>query len=101
MSYETILILLYIFAITIWLWLNLLASVAVRYDKYLSSFQRKAQMIFVWTVPFIGAGFVLRIVYDHFPNAIPRSWIPFGFRNLIYGKPIPANKNRDDNERKT
>lgn len=96
MRYETILILFLTFAIVIWLWLNVLATLAVRYDKELSSFQRKAQMIVVWVVPFIGAGIILRIVYDHKPDAIPRSWIPFGFRNLIYGKPDSPNENRDD-----
>jgi hypothetical protein len=76
------------------LWLNLLATLAIKYDHTLEIFQKIAQFIFVWMIPFFGAGIVLRLVYDHLPKAIPRGWIPWPFKNLIYGKPIKPNHNR-------
>lgn len=85
-----------IIALIIAIWLNILATVAIRYDQFLSRFQKIFQMIFVWLIPFIGASIVLHIVYEHMPNAIPRNWIPYGFRGLIYGPPIKQNRDRAD-----
>ena len=78
------------------LWLNALATLAIKYDHTLVQFQKVAQFIFVWIIPFIGAGVVLRIVYEHSPETIPRNWIPWPFKNLIYGNPVKLNRNRDD-----
>lgn len=80
------------------LWLNILAILAIKYDRTLELFQKVAQFMFVWLIPFLGAGIVLRIVYDHSPGTIPRNWVPWPFKNLIYGKPIEPNRNRDDRE---
>ena len=78
------------------LWLAILATIAVRYDTTLNSFQRKAQTIFIWLIPFLGAAFVLHLVWQHYPDAIPKNWIPWPFRKMIYGKNAPPNKNRND-----
>ena len=80
------------------LWLNALATLAIEYDHTLEPFQKIAQFVFVWVIPFIGAGVVLHIVYENSPETIPRSWIPWPFKNLIYGKPVKPNRNRDDRE---
>ncbi|MCG8429293.1 MAG: hypothetical protein MI754_18225 [Chromatiales bacterium] len=82
----------------IYLWLALLGSVAARYDSTLDPFQRKAQMAIAWLIPFFGAALVLHLVQQHSPDAIPRSLMPWPFRSLIYGKPRPRHKERDDNE---
>lgn len=80
------------------LWLNALATLAIKHDHTLAPFQKIAQLIFVWLIPFLGASVVLHIVYDHSPEAIPKAWIPWPFKNLIYGKPIKPNRDRDDRE---
>jgi len=80
------------------LWLNLLASLAIKYDQTLEKVQKVFQSVFVWIIPFVGASVVLHFVYEHSPEAIPKNWIPWPFKNLIFGKPIKSNKNRDDNE---
>lgn len=41
--------------------------------------------MFVWLIPFIGAAFVLKLVYEHSPEAIPKFWIPWPFRKIIFG----------------
>jgi len=85
-------------SIILCLWLNVLATVAIRYDKTLESFQVKAQTVVVWLVPVFGAAFILHLVWQQYPDAIPKSWIPWPFKRLIYGKEKPRNRNRDDNE---
>lgn len=82
-----------IFFISVLLWLNILASISLRYDQTLDSFQKKAQAIFVWLIPFIGASFVLRMVYDHSPDAIPTKLIPWPFKRIIYGPPDKRDSN--------
>ena len=80
------------------LWMNFLATLAVKYDHTLDKTQKAAQSSIVWLVPFIGAGFILHLVFAHHPQAIPRSWIPWPFRKMIYEAPPRPNKNRNENE---
>ncbi len=89
-----LLIILSITSIVIILWLNLLATISVKYDHELNSFQRNSQYVIIWFIPFLGASAVLFFVYQHSPNAIPKEWIPWPFKALIFGKPIKPNKNR-------
>ena len=90
---EIFIIFFYILVV-IAIWLNILASVAIKYDHFLTSFQKKAQLILVWLFPFIGASVILHIVFDHEPEAIPKSLIPWPFKSIIYGKANKLNKNR-------
>lgn len=99
MDVYSILIVFAIIGFTIILWLNILATIAVKCDYTVNNTQRVMQMFFVWLVPFLGASVVLRLVYQYSPNTIPRSWIPWPFKKIIYGKPIKANKNREEKER--
>lgn len=85
-------------ATIILLWMNFLATLAVKYDHTLDKTQKIAQSFIVWLVPFIGASFVLHLVFEHYPQAIPRSWIPWPFKKMIYEDPPKPNKNRDENE---
>ena len=79
-----------------WLWLNLLATFALRYDATLDRFQKVAQTIIVWLVPCFGAAFVLHLIWQQYPDAIPRHWIPWPFKGMIYGKPYLPNPNSDE-----
>lgn len=73
-------------------------TLAIKYDHTLDRFQKLSQLLFVWLIPIFGASFVIHLVYDHSPEAIPKNWIPWPFKTLIYGKPIKRNNNRDNNE---
>ena len=81
-----------------YLWLSVLATIAVRYDRTLNTFQKNAQTIFVWLVPIFGGAFVLHLIWEHHPDAIPKSWIPWPFKKIIYGKAAPSYKNRSNDE---
>jgi len=81
-----------------YLWLSVLASIAVRYDSTMNTFQKNAQTVFLWLIPIFGSSFVLHLVWEHYPDAIPDSWIPWPFKKIIFGKEPPNNKNRDDDD---
>lgn len=76
------------------LYLNVLATMVIRYSARLNRFQRIAQSIIVWSFPLLGSGFVLHLLYLDAPKVMPRAWIPWPFKKMIYGKPIKPNKNR-------
>jgi len=78
----------------IFLWLNFLATISVKYDHDLNSYQRNAQYFIIWFLPFFGASIVLFFVYQHSPDAIPKGWIPWPFKAFIFGAPIKPNRNR-------
>ncbi len=78
------------------LWMNIVASIAVRYDQTLEPFQRVAQLVFIWVVPIIGASIALKLIIDHSPEVIPRSWIPWPFKKMLFGKRVKPNKNRSE-----
>jgi hypothetical protein len=71
-----ILLVIAVVATAILLWLNSLASLAVKYDHTLDKTQKIAQIFIVWLVPFFGAAFVLHLVSEHYPQAIPRNVVP-------------------------
>ncbi len=93
-----ILLILGIVVVVMLVWINILATIAVRCDHTLEPFQKNVQLLLVWLIPIFGASIVLRLVFDHSPEAIPKAWIPWPLKNLIFGKQIKSNKNRDDNE---
>lgn len=95
---EILLVAIAVLAAVILLWLNALATLAVKYDHTLDKIQKITQSFIVWLIPFLGAGLILHLVVEHYPQAIPRSWIPWPFRKMIYGAPRKPNKNRDENE---
>jgi len=67
-----------------YLWLSFLATIAVRYDRTLNSFQKKAQTVIIWLVPVFGAVLMLYLTWQHYPDAIPKTWIPWPFKKAIY-----------------
>ena len=85
-------------AILVALWMNMLASISLKHDDMLEPFQKKAQFIIVWLFPFIDASIILHLIFEHSPNAIPKKWIPWPFKGMIFGKDIKPNKDRDENE---
>lgn len=84
---DAVVILLWILlAYTVYL--NVLALIVIRYDKSLTHFQKTVQTFIVLLVPIIGAAYVLHLLFKASPKTIPRSWIPWPFKTLIYGPPI-------------
>ena len=83
-------------AVVIFLWVllayvlyfNILASIVIYYDKSLTPFQKSVQPFIVWLIPIIGATYILHLLFKVSPKTIPRSWIPWPFKNLIYGPSI-------------
>lgn len=70
------------------LYFNLLASIIIKYDSGLNNFQKTAQSIIIWCIPVFGACLILHLLFKSSPKTIPRKWIPWPFKNLIYGPPI-------------
>jgi len=83
-------------AVVIFLWVffaytiyfNILALIVIYYDKSLTRYQKIAQTLIIWLVPVVGAAFVLHLLFKASPKTIPRSWILWPFKNLVYGPPI-------------
>ncbi len=75
-------------------WLNVLATIAIRCDATLERTQRIGQLLIVWLVPLIGAPLILRFVNEQSPDAIPKTWIPWPFKKLVYGGDIERNRDR-------
>ena len=95
---EVVIYIVGILLVAIWLWLNILATIAARRDPTLEPVQRNGQTVLVWLFPFVGATFILHLVFEHYPNAIPKAWIPWPFKKIVYGKNHKENRNRDEDE---
>ena len=95
---EILLIAIAVLAAAILLWLNALATLAVKYDHTLDKTQRITQSVIVWLLPFIGASFILHLIFEHYPDAIPRNWIPWPFQRMVFGAQVKPNKSRDERE---
>ena len=78
------------------IWLNILATLAIRHDHTLDSFQKNSQFILVWLIPIFGSSIVLHLIFNHSPEAVPHSWIPWPLRTLIFGRTIKNNKDREE-----
>jgi len=89
---DTIDILLWVLLAYV-IYFDVLALIIIRYDKSLTRFQKTVQPFIVLLVPIIGAAYVLHLLFKASPKTIPGSWIPWPFKNLIYG---PAVKRYDD-----
>lgn len=84
---DAVVILLWIF-LAYTAYFDVLALIIIRYDKSLTRYQKTLQPFIVLLVPIIGAAYVLHLLFKVSPKTIPRSWIPWPFKNLIYGPPI-------------
>ena len=87
-----------IIVLLIWAWCVFLGVVAVKHDDTIDSFQKKAQIVIVLIVPFFGAALILHLVHQHSPQAIPKNLIPWPLKSLVFGKQIPRNRNRNNNQ---
>ena len=94
---ELIVIFIIVLLLT-WIWLNIIAIVAIKHDSTLDEFQKKAQIALVLLVPFLGVVLVLYLVNQHSPEAIPRGLVHWPFKSLVFGKQRPKYRNRDGNE---
>ena len=95
---EITLITIGIVLLLVYFWLGFLASIAIHCDETLVPVQRVVQWITAWLFPFIGSSFILHLVFQHSPEAIPRTWIPWPFKSLIFGKYVHPSRDRDENE---
>jgi len=93
-----IILIVWLLVLLVTLWLNVLATMAIRYDHSLDKTQKTGQQCIVWLIPILGASVVLHLVYEHSPEAIPKSWIPWPLKKLIFGKPLKDNRYRDEHE---
>lgn len=82
----------------VWLWITLLAIVALVRDELLEPFQRKAQIVLVLIIPLLGALLVLYLVNQHSPEAIPKSFLSWPLKFILFSKSAPKNKNRNEDE---
>jgi|GEM_PF-6344918 len=69
-----------------WAWLSIATSVALYRHKGISDSQRKQQMVLAWTVPFIGAIHILRLIYQHDEKAVPLKMFPWPLSLFVFGK---------------
>jgi len=95
---DIVLIIIGVILILYWVWLVALGSFAVIYDSTLDTLQKTSQIIICWVIPIIGATFILHLIWQHYPDVIPRSWVPWPFKGMVFGKPSKPNQNRDENE---
>ena len=95
---EITFIVIGVLILAIHVWLAFMASVAIYCDNTLELFQRYFQWTIAWVIPLIGASFVLHLVYEHSPEAIPKKWIPWPFKGMIFGKPAKPNEYRSEND---
>ncbi len=95
---DIVLYVIGVLVVSSWLWLNFLATIAVRHDLTLEPIQRKGQTAIIWLFPFVGAAFVLHLIWQHHPEAIPKAWVPWPFKKPIYGEKNATNRNRNDDE---
>jgi hypothetical protein len=80
------------------IWMSFIAVYAVIRDEILEAFQKTSQIVIVLVIPLLGALFVLYLINQHSPEAIPKSLIPWPFRSILFGKAPPRNKNRNNDE---
>jgi len=84
--------------ILILIWLNIIATIAIKYDQTLDPFQKKAQLIVIWLLPALGSSFVLKMVLQHSPEAIPIKLIPWPFKKALFGKESKSSHDPEENE---
>ncbi len=84
--------------VVLWLWMSIIACLALRRDDSLTTVQKAAQAIFAIVVPLFGAMVVLHLVYQHHPEVVSKSLVPWPIRTVIFGGSIPANTLRDERE---
>ncbi len=94
---ETLLVIGVVLAALMLLWVNGLASIALRYDHSLNTFQKVAQGIVVWALPYFGAIIILHLVFQHMPGVIPISWIPWPFKSMVHGTEKKRQRTNDNN----
>jgi len=84
--------------IAIWLWLTILGYIAVNFDETLDWQEQRTQKLIVLLVPIFGAVFILHVTNINTPQVVPRSWIPWPLKNIIFGKHThePNHQNTDE-----
>ncbi|WP_020408303.1 hypothetical protein [Hahella ganghwensis] len=81
----------------LWLWSSAAGIISVVRDHSLDSFQKKAQISVILLLPFLGAVFILMLVNQHSPEAIPKRLFPWPF-SLLLGHSSYGNTDRNDRD---
>lgn len=69
----------------------LIALLCLVLDPQLETVQRFFQGIVVILLPYLGAAFILKLVYEHSPEVVLRFFIPWPFKNMIVDKELIGN----------
>lgn len=70
------------------LYLNILATLVTRHRPIFTPWQQRMQLLIVWLLPLIGALLILRLLFMDRPDTLPRAWVPWPFKRILYGPPI-------------
>ena len=73
--------------LAVWLWLNVVATIAVSRDLTLEPIQKVVQLAIVWAIPLMGATLFISLSHKHSPESLPRWLIPWPLKSLLLGKP--------------
>ncbi len=80
---DIVFLVVLVFFICIWLWLNVLALLCLFLDPELEKIQRWGQSVVVILIPYIGAAFILKLINDHSPEVVSKFFIPWPFKNMV------------------
>ncbi|WLQ16155.1 hypothetical protein O5O45_09535 [Hahella aquimaris] len=80
-----------------WLWLALIAIMAVKNDDTLERGQKALQFFIILVAPLFGSLMALYLVNQYSPEAIPHRLIPWPFKSFLNSARNARNPNRDDN----
>ncbi|ABC30318.1 hypothetical protein HCH_03576 [Hahella chejuensis KCTC 2396] len=81
-----------------WLWLALMAIVAVKNDDTLERGQKALQVFIILIVPLFGSLMALYLINQYSPEAIPHRLIPWPFKSFLNSASPIRNSSRDDND---
>ena len=87
-----------VIAVLVCVWLSAIASFVVVRDKTLETKQKVAQIAAAWVLPVVGPLLTLYLIAQHSPELIQKKWIPWPFRNIVFGRNFRPNANRNEND---
>lgn len=67
--------------------INTVVTVGLIKDVAATAFQKLAQGLVIWIIPFVGAGLILAFIGSHHSRKEMRSLVPFPFYLAAYKKP--------------
>lgn len=77
------------------LYLNLIASYLLSVERDWTIFQKPFQLVFVWSIPILGALLVIRFALQLTPRERLWRWLPPGLRGMVCDKPLPISRGQN------